>query len=132
MITDVNSFSILVPDQEAALQFYTEKLGFEKRMDLSLGGGRRWITVAPPEAKAVFVLQPLDWFEEGEERDERERRVGKSATCVLLVDDCYKTCAELSKRGVTITDQPAPAEYGVQASIEDLYGNSYVLLQLPS
>jgi predicted enzyme related to lactoylglutathione lyase len=131
MITDVSSFSILVYDQEEALQFYTQKFGFEVRTDIPLGNGWRWLSVAPHDAKVVFVLQPVEWFEEGEEREERKRRVGKSATTVLVVDDCYETCATLSQRGVRITAQPAPSFYGVQASIEDLYGNTFVLLQRP-
>jgi predicted enzyme related to lactoylglutathione lyase len=54
-ITRIGSVIVPVSDQERALSFYTETLGFEKRMDAPFGGGR-WIDVAPPGAATTIAL----------------------------------------------------------------------------
>lgn len=55
-IRDVRTVGIPVVDQEQALAFYVETLGFEKRLDVPMGGGARWIEVAPPEAATTIAL----------------------------------------------------------------------------
>lgn len=55
-LTDVGTIGIPVADQDNALEFYLSKLGFEKRMDAELGGGLRWIEVAPPGATTSIAL----------------------------------------------------------------------------
>ncbi len=131
MVTNISSFTIKVDNQEEALAFYTEKLGFEKRADMPMGPGARWITVAPRDAQVELVLQPTDWFQ-GEEREQHLAQIGKSATIVFRVDNCRETCKALAERGVEILDQPKDLPYGVQAIIKDLYGNSWVLLEQPA
>ncbi len=58
-ITHVRTVAIPVTDQDRALDFYVGTLGFEKRMDATFGGGRRWIEVAPPRSSASIALAPL-------------------------------------------------------------------------
>ena len=55
-ITDVRTVGVPVTDQDAAITFYVETLGFEKRMDGSFGEGFRWIEVAPPSASTSIAL----------------------------------------------------------------------------
>ena len=55
-IGDVRTVAIPVADQERALAFYVQQLGFEKRMDAEFGGGQRWIEVAPPGASTSIAL----------------------------------------------------------------------------
>jgi catechol 2,3-dioxygenase-like lactoylglutathione lyase family enzyme len=55
-ISGVRTVGVPVTDQDAALEFYVGTLGFEKRMDADLGGGRRWIEVAPPGAAITIAL----------------------------------------------------------------------------
>ena len=57
-ITEIGRVIIPVSDQERALEFYVGKLGFEKRMDVAMGDGYRWIEVAPPGAKTTIALAP--------------------------------------------------------------------------
>jgi hypothetical protein len=52
----ISAISVRVRDQHEAVRFYTEKLGFEKRMDADMGGGMRWITVAPPGSKTDITF----------------------------------------------------------------------------
>jgi predicted enzyme related to lactoylglutathione lyase len=55
-ITGVRTVSIPVTDQDRALEFYTDKLGFETRMDATYGEGQRWIEVAPPGSTTTIAL----------------------------------------------------------------------------
>ncbi len=55
-ITEVGTVGIPVADQDRALGFYLEKLGFEKRMDVPFGQGERWVEVAPPGAATTIAL----------------------------------------------------------------------------
>lgn len=55
-ITDVRTVGVPVSDQDRALEFYVAKLGFDKRLEAPLGGGRRWIEVAPPGATTTVAL----------------------------------------------------------------------------
>ena len=55
-ITDLRTVGIPVAAQDEALRFYTETLGFEKRLDVPMGEGARWIEVAPPGAGASIAL----------------------------------------------------------------------------
>ncbi|HEY7403718.1 MAG TPA: VOC family protein [Candidatus Angelobacter sp.] len=110
--------TIAVKDQDAALQWFTEKLGYEKRADIP-GAGMRWLTVAPRKQKEVAFLL-ASWF---------PNLIGKNATCVVETQDCHQAYAELKKNGVRFTQEPASRPYGLEAVFEDLYGNHYALLQ---
>jgi predicted enzyme related to lactoylglutathione lyase len=129
VITNIMRITLVVRDQEEALRFYTEKLGFRKAADNPMGHAGRWLTVAAPgDTGLEVVLQPPDWFR-GEARAQREVMIGRNPTLVLRVDDCAATCAELKARGVSVVREPEPMPFGVQAIIRDLYGNDLVLLQ---
>jgi lactoylglutathione lyase len=56
LITDVRTVGVPVTDQDRALDFYVDKLGFEKRLDVPMGNGRRWIEVAPSGATTSIAL----------------------------------------------------------------------------
>jgi lactoylglutathione lyase len=55
-ISDVRTVGVPVTDQDRALEFYVDTLGFEKRLDVPMGGGGRWIEVAPPGATTTIAL----------------------------------------------------------------------------
>jgi catechol 2,3-dioxygenase-like lactoylglutathione lyase family enzyme len=58
-IVDVANVAVPVADQDRALKFYVETLGFEKRRDAEFGGGLRWIEVAPSGAGTTIAIPPL-------------------------------------------------------------------------
>jgi uncharacterized glyoxalase superfamily protein PhnB len=117
-IEKVRTITIAVTDQEEALRWFTATLGFEKRLDIS-APGIRWLTVAPKkQTEMEFVL--ASWF---------PGHVGKNAPCVVETDDCRATYRELKDRGVRFTQEPSEKPYGTEAVFEDLYGNSYALVQ---
>lgn len=122
MITHVQSVSVYVNDQDAAIDFYCNKLGFELRADNLMGEGLRWVEVAPRGGQTVIILVRgyADWSPE---------RVGRFSGMVLQPDDVQATYSELSEHGVTFTEAPNQTPWGWQAQFVDQDGNSYVLVQ---
>ena len=117
-IDRVSTLTIAVKDQDEALRWFTETLGFEKRTD-ETGEGMRWLTVAPKAQREVeFVL--ASWFPD---------LAGKNAPCVLETQDCRATYQALKNRNVKFSQPPTDKPYGVEAVFEDLYGNSYALVE---
>jgi predicted enzyme related to lactoylglutathione lyase len=131
MIEGVSVVTVIVRDQEEALQFYTEKLGFVKRTDMRMGpNGPRWVSVAA-QANPVpeFTLFHPPSFMAPEAAEEMLGLIGKMPGVVLGTADCRMTIAELEAKGVKILQQPKDQPYGVEAVFSDLYGNNYVLVQ---
>jgi uncharacterized glyoxalase superfamily protein PhnB len=122
MISRLGVACVLVRNQEEALRFYTEQLGFEKRTDITKDG-YRWLTVAPPEQRELeIVLHKAD-------TEESLRQVGKQDFYVLYTDDCHKEYESLRARGVEFTRAPQDQPWGVDAGFLDLYGNEYNLVE---
>jgi uncharacterized glyoxalase superfamily protein PhnB len=117
-IDRVSTIAIAVGDQDEALTWYTEKLGFEKKMDVR-SSEFRWLTVAPPQQVDVEFLL-ASWFPD---------RVGKNATWVLSTRDCQGGYEELKSKGVAFTQKPEIRPWGIEAIFSDLYGNKYALVQ---
>ena len=131
MIIKLIRVTVLVRDQDEALQFYTEKLGLEKRDDLMFGPGARWLTVAPKGQQDIeIVLQKPEPGMHGEQgAAEMLSHIGHGTTWVFATDDCRADYETLRARGVTFLSPPSDQPYGVEAVFEDLYGNSVSLLQ---
>src|SRR5215472_10051507 len=132
MITKLTIVAIMVHDQEEALRFYTEKLGFEKRTDESFGPGWRWLTVAPREQKEIEIsLMKPDATMQGEEKAKAlVEQIGKAPTWSYATDDCRKTYETLLAKGVKFSSPPKEEFYGIEAVCEDLYGNAISLVEL--
>ncbi len=130
MITMLKIVGIIVRDQDEALRFYTEKLGFVKRTDLAMGS-MRWLTISPSAEEMVEIaLIVPDPAMHGPERAQAlTEQIGKSPTWSYSVDDCRKTYEELLARGVTFQSRPEEQPYGIEAVCEDLYGNTISLVQ---
>lgn len=131
MITRLIRVTIYVRNQDEALAFYTEKLGLEKRADVSFGPGARWLTVAPVGQHDIeIVLQEAVPAMHGEEFAQKiAERVGQGTTWVFATDDCRAEYETLKSRGVTFSSPPQEQPYGVEAVFQDLYDNSFSLLQ---
>jgi predicted enzyme related to lactoylglutathione lyase len=117
MITHVKFVGIPVADQERALKFYTEKLGFEVLTDAPLGS-QRWIELKCGRAQTGVVL----FTPEG-----HENRVGTFFNGSFATDDVVATHTELSARGVEFTQVPTKQPWGTFAKFRDSEGNQFVL-----
>lgn len=118
MITHIKFVSIPVRDQDVALAFYTEKLGFEVLTDQPFGNGTRWIELAIPGAETRLVL----FTPPGQ-----EDRIGTFSNMVFLCDDVEKTYEELRQRGVEFKTPPAKASWGTSVQVIDPDGNQLLL-----
>lgn len=117
-IDRVSTVTIAVADQDEALAWYTQKLGFEKKMD-QRSPQFRWLTVALPQQVDVEFLL-ASWFPD---------QVGKNPTWVLSTRDCQAGYEELKAKGVEFSQKPELRPWGIEAIFSDLYGNKYALVQ---
>ena len=121
-IKRVSHVTIVVRGQEEALRWYTEKLGFEKRVDNSgTIPGFRWLTVTPRgEAGPEIVL-----YQARNENDSAQ--IGRGTMWVLETDNYRETCERLAAKGVEILSPAQEVPWGVSAIFQDLYGNRFNL-----
>jgi lactoylglutathione lyase len=120
-ITHIKTTTVAISDEETAIDFYVNKLGFELRRDVALGP-MRWIEVAPPGGQTVIVLARGY----GHDAD----RVGTFSGLVLEADDIQATYEQLRDKGVNFSEGPTVQPWGgVQALFADQDGNGYVLVQ---
>jgi len=126
-----------VHDQNAALEFYTKKLGFEVRSDVTVPelGDFRWLTVAPPGQDDVTIVlmaipgQPvMDDATAEQVRDLMGK--GFAGTVLLTTEDCQASYEELTARGVEFTEKPEERPYGIDSGFRDPSGNNFRLTQV--
>jgi catechol 2,3-dioxygenase-like lactoylglutathione lyase family enzyme len=125
MIKDVPLTGIFVGDQEAALDFYTNKLGLEKVEDEPYGEGARWITVSPAEMRIRIVLKEA-------EREHEKAMVGRSDGAPILTlgtDDAHAAYERMRERGVRFLGEPYRYPWGIGALLLDQDGSPILLLQ---
>jgi len=122
MLTHV---TIVVKDQNAALEFYTKKMGFEKKADYTNPGQPRWLTVGPKGQAIEMVLWQAGMGSDPNlPASHRQPCIG--TRWVLEVDDVRKTFAELKARGVKFKDgQPREEGWGFSADLVDPDGNHF-------
>jgi predicted enzyme related to lactoylglutathione lyase len=127
MITDLTHVTIWVTDQDEAKKFYAETLGFEVQQDDSTTiPGYRWLSVAPQhQQQAAIVL--------GLAMDANQKAmVGKQGTWVLASDNIQVDYERLKGKGVKVHNEPRHNPWGTDVVFEDLYGNTFDLVQSPS
>ena len=125
MIKDVPLTGIFVNDQDAALDFYTNKLGLEKVHDEPYGEGSRWITVSPVGSGTKIVLKKA-------EHDHEKAMVGNSEGAPILTlgtDNIFAAYERLRERGVRFLGEPYRYPWGVGALLLDQDGNPILLQQ---
>ena len=125
--------ALRVLDQDRALKFYTETLGFTVTEDMDFGGHMRWITVSPPgDPKQEVLLErvgpPIVDQETADQIDALIAR-GVGGTLFLQVDDCRKTFDELVAKGVEVIQEPMERFYGIDAAFRDDSGNHIRMTQ---
>jgi hypothetical protein len=126
----LRSFTIIVRDYDEAKNWYLEKLGFVTLIDRQFGAGQRFVLIAPPGSgknDVGFVLEKARRDDPTMPADYTDR-IGKEVNIVLTTNDLSRLCAEYRDRGIHFRQQPKQQPWGGEALIEDLYGNSIVLV----
>ena len=118
MIRGIKFLGVCVSDQDRALKFYTEKLGFEVKTDVPFEGGQRWIELKIPGAETGITL----FTPKGQ-----EDRIGTFINTSLWTDDLEGTYEALKSKGVEFTTPPTKQSWGSFAMFKDPDGNSFVL-----
>ena len=135
MITIANA-QLWVHDQEEALAFYTQKVGMEVRMDVTLPemGDFRWLTVGVPGQDVSIVLMaipgPPVMDEQTKSEVENLMAKGFAGTIFLTTDDVQASYEELKGRGVDFVEQPEERPYGIDSAFRDPSGNNIRLTQV--
>jgi catechol 2,3-dioxygenase-like lactoylglutathione lyase family enzyme len=136
MLKQLTNVQVWVHDQDEALAFYTEKLGFELRDDVTVAemGNFRWLTVGvpgqPDVALALMAVPGPPVFDD-ETREQIMALMAKGAAGGLFftTDDCRASYEELSGRGVEFQQEPTQQPYGIDAGFRDPSGNQMRMLQ---
>jgi catechol 2,3-dioxygenase-like lactoylglutathione lyase family enzyme len=123
----IATISLVVRDYDEAIAFYCGKLGFLLVADTNLGGGKRWVIVAPPGGSgARLLLAKADGdMQAARVGDQTGGRVG----FFLETDDFSRDHAALVAAGVRFLEEPRHESYGSVAVFEDLYGNKWDLIE---
>lgn len=133
---------VWVHDQDEALAFYTQKLGFEVRSDVTLQaesapdtGDFRWLTVGPanqPEIAIVLMKIPGPPIMDSDTAEQVRDLMGKGFAGALFftTEDCQASYEELKARGVEFTEAPEKRAYGIDSGFRDPSGNSIRLTEV--
>ena len=133
MFKNISITAVSVLDQDEALDFYVGKLGFEVSNDVDMGF-MRWLTISlptdpdrhlllevpgPPSLSEEVAAQVRDLLTKG----------ALGVACILTTDDCRRTYAELSAKGVEFTEEPVEQPYGIDCALRDPFGNHIRITQ---
>ena len=118
MITHLKFVGIPTRDQDRALAFYTDKMGFKVVTDQPMGPGQRWIELRVGQSESRVVL----FTPEG-----HENRIGTTFNGAFACDNVERTYEELTARGVEFTAPPKKEPWGTFATFKDPDGNQFVI-----
>lgn len=134
MSQGIGVMGLYVRDQDEALSFYVEKVGFKVHTDVK-NGGFRWLTIQHPEQPSFqlglfAITSPL--HDEATQRALGEL-VAKGAMpgLVLNVDDCRALFEKMKSAGVDVTQEPTERYGAVDAGFRDPSGNGWKMIQSP-
>ena len=133
----LSNTQLWVHDQDDALAFYTEKLGFEVRADVTMPelGNFRWLTVGPsgqPDIAIVLMAIPEPPVMDAKTAEQVRTLMSKgfAGSIFLTTEDCHAAYEELKGRGVEFVEEPEERPYGIDAAFRDPSGNNIRLTQV--
>ncbi len=132
-IKNISLVTVYVTDQDAAKNWYIDKLGFVETADITMGdNGFRWVSVCHPDQRELEVTlmvpgPPLD--DNLADAIRRALANGTHGALGLNTDNCQKAYEELSAKGVEFVQPPSDRPYGVEAVFRDNSGNWLFLVE---
>jgi len=131
VIDTIGGKVVMVSNQDAALDFYVNKLGLQKKVDMQFGP-MRWIEVAPQNSESsISLMEPSTKVMPPAAAEMAKRTIGTPTGLWFYTNDIQGTFAELKAKGVNIS-QPEKQEWGgTMSSIKDQDGNEYQLISAP-
>ncbi|MBG6157260.1 catechol 2,3-dioxygenase-like lactoylglutathione lyase family enzyme [Labrenzia sp. EL_159] len=123
----IGAVTLVVPDYDAAISFYVEKLGFDLVEDTKLSPNKRWVLVAPKGSTETRLLLALA------DGDQQIAAIGNQTggrVCLFLnTDDFDRDHQAMKSKGVTFLETPRVEPYGKVAVFEDPFGNKWDLIE---
>ena len=131
MIDTIGGKVVMVSNQSSALDFYVNKLGLQKKVDMEFGP-MRWIEIAPKNSEStISLMEPSTKFMQPEAVEMAKRTIGTPTGLWFYTNDIQGTFAELKTKGVDIS-QPEKQDWGGTMSvIKDQDGNEFQLISTP-
>lgn len=124
----IGNIALVVENYDDAIEFYTQKLQFTLAEDTDLGGGKRWVQVAPPNSNGTNLL--LAQASTESQKQAVGNQTGGRVFLFLQTNDFWRDYESMKAKGVTFNEEPRVEEYGTVVVFQDLYGNKWDLLQL--
>ena len=126
--------TIFVNNQEEALAFYRDKLGFAVHTDAMVGEDFRWLTMHAPDQPdfEIILMEPKPGMLMDEATATQLRAImdkGVLGAGVFNTDDCRRTYEEMKSKGVEFVSEPSERPYGIEAVFKDNSGNWFSLTQ---
>lgn len=122
--------SVPVTDQDHALRFYTEKLGFVKKQDIPMGHGARFLTVVSPEEPDATELMLEPNGEHAATKVYKQALYAEGIPVTAFqVDDCQAEYERLIALGVEFKGEPTDAGMAVMATLDDTCGNLIMIYE---
>ena len=118
--------AVVVRDYDEAIAWFARALGFELVADNDMGGGKRWVLVAPRSGGVQLLLAKAT---SPEQKSRIGNQTGGRVFLFLETDDFHRDHEAFQSRGVNFLEAPREEGYGTVAVFEDLYGNRWDLLQ---
>ena len=128
-IDGIDLVTLVVDDQDQAIAFYVDVLGFELVQDGAYGDGTRWVEIGPAKSDTRITPKTPEMFEDGEE-EHRRALIGASPTVTYRVDDCEAVYRRLRSSEVSFDDDPTAHPWGVSVTARNPSGNPVVLTAL--
>lgn len=132
-IESLDIVPIVVDDLDEAIEFYTETLGFELRMDEAFemdGESGRWVTVGAPGDDLQLGLMTADEpYYDDETRALLSAKLGTQTWYTFRTDDCEATVEALADAGVEITREPMTYDWGTEAMFADPFDNEFSVFE---
>ena len=125
VIGKVGRVAVPVSDQDRAIEFYTEKLGFTLESDIAVNDDYRWVEVVPPAGGTALAIVPPPPHARG--------RIGVDTNVILTTDDIDGAHAELRDRGVDVDAEVSRMGDPIPPMLffRDQDGNTLLLVEVP-
>ena len=127
MAQSIALVSLVVPDYDEAVSYYTSTLGFSLIEDTPREGGKRWVVVAPRGGRGAALLLARAATEN--QKQSVGNQTGGRVFLFLDTDDFWRDYQAMLSRGVNFVEEPREESSGTVVVFEDLYGNKRDLVQ---
>lgn len=122
----IGAVALVVPEYDAAIDFYVNAVGFALLTDIDLGGGKRWVTVAPPGVGSALLLAKAV---NDAQAAAIGRQTGGRVGFFLETDDFARDHTAMTAAGVEFEEEPRRETYGIVAVWRDPFGNRWDLIE---